>query len=81
MTITLLLNETIETLVLSLYALCSILCSVDRASQYNSVKKSQLDAQLILSTFRQPVHVSGVSRPIIRRYNRMYTTVGTYYSS
>jgi len=33
------------------------------------VKKSQLDAQLILSIFRQPVHVSGVSRPIIRRYN------------
>ena len=30
--------------------------------------------------FRQPLHVSGVSRPIIRRYNRMYTTIGTYYS-
>jgi len=41
------------------------------------VKKSQLDAQLILSTFRQPLHVSGVSRPIIRRYNRIYTTIGT----
>jgi len=22
----------------------------------------------------------GVSRPIIKRYNRMYTTIGTYYS-
>ena len=44
------------------------------------VKKNQLDPQLILSIFRQPLHVSGVSRPIIRRYNRMYTTVGTYYS-
>ena len=44
------------------------------------VKKNQLEAQLILSIFRQPLHVSGVSRPIIRRYNRMYTTVGTYYS-
>jgi len=43
------------------------------------VKKTQLDAQLILSIFRQPLHVSAVSRPIIRRYNSMYTTVGTYY--
>ena len=34
------------------------------------VKKNQLDTQLILS----------ISRPIIRRYNHMYTTVGTYYS-
>ena len=46
---------------------------------YNRVKKNQLDAQLILSIF-QPLHVSGVSRPIIRRYNHMYTTIGTYYS-
>jgi hypothetical protein len=44
------------------------------------VKKNQLDVQLILSNFRQPLHVSDVSRPIIRRYNRMYTTIGTYYS-
>jgi len=44
------------------------------------VKKNQLDAQLILSILRQPLHVSGVSNPIIRRYNRMYTTIGTYYS-
>jgi len=44
------------------------------------VKKNQLDAQLILSTFRQPLHVSDVSRPIIRRYNHMYTTTGIYYS-
>jgi len=51
---------------------------VDRASRYNRVKKSQLDAQLILSIFRQPLHVSSVSRPIITRYNRMYTTIGTY---
>jgi len=43
-------------------------------------RKNQLDAQLILSIFRQPLHVSGVSRPIIRRYNNMYTTIGTYYS-
>jgi hypothetical protein len=43
-----------------------------------SVKENQLDAQLILSIFRQPLHVSGVSRPIIRRYNRMYTTISTY---
>jgi len=39
----------------------------------NCVKKNQLDAQL--SKFRQPLHVSGVSRPIIRRYGRTYTTV------
>ena len=57
-----------------------VLCFVDRATQYNRVKKIQLDAQLNLSIFRQPLHVSGVSRPIIRRYNRMYTTTGTYYS-
>jgi hypothetical protein len=37
------------------------------------VKKNQLHAQLILSIFRQPLHVSGISRPIIRRYNHMYT--------
>jgi len=43
-------------------------------------KKNQLDAQLIISIFRQPLHVSGLSRPIIRRYNCMYTTIGTYYS-
>jgi len=54
--------------------------NVRQNKQESRVKKNQLDAQLILSTFRQPVHVSGVSRPIIRRYNRMYTTVGTYYS-
>ena len=55
-------------------------CFVDCASRCNHVKKNQHDAQLILSLFRQPLHVSGVSRPIIRRYNHMYTTVGTYYS-
>ena len=54
-------------------------CSVDRLSRYNCVKKNQFDAQIILSIFRQHLHVSGASRPIIRRYNIMYTTVGTYY--
>jgi len=34
----------------------------------------------MLSIFRQTLHVSGVSRSIIRRYNHMYTTIGTYYS-
>jgi len=43
------------------------------------VKKNQLSAQLILSIFHQPVHVLGVYRPTIRRYNRMYTTIRTYY--
>jgi len=47
---------------------------------YHRVNKNQLDAQLILTIFRQPLHVSGVPRPIIRRYNCMYTTFGTYYS-
>ena len=56
------------------------LCFVDRAYRYNRVKKHQLDAQLVLSIFRQPLHVSVVSRPSFRTYNRMYTTIGTYYS-
>jgi len=56
------------------------LCFFDRASRYNCVKRNQLDAQLILSIFRQPLHVSGVSRPIMRRYSRVFTTIGTYYS-
>jgi hypothetical protein len=47
---------------------------------YECVNKNQLDTQLILSVFRQPLHVSGVSRSIIRRHNRMCTTVGTYCS-
>jgi hypothetical protein len=55
---------------------CSItfLCFVGRASRCGCVKKNQLDAQLILSILRQPLHVSGASRPIIRMYNHMYTT-------
>jgi len=43
------------------------------ASRYIGVKKNQLDAQLILNIFRQLLHVSSLSRPIIRRYNSMYT--------
>jgi len=39
------------------------------------VEKNQLDAQLILSIFRETLHVSGVSRPIIKMYNRMYTVI------
>jgi len=42
------------------------------------VNKNQLDTQLVLSIFRQLLHVSSVSRPIIRRNNRMYTEIGTY---
>jgi hypothetical protein len=55
------------------------LCS-DNNSNSNRVKKIQHDAQLTLSIFRQPLHVLGISRPIIKRYNHIYTTVGTYYS-
>jgi len=43
-----------------------------------SCKEEPTYAQLIRSMFRQPLHVSGVSRPIIRRYSRMCTTIGTY---
>jgi len=43
-----------------------------------SCKKNPTCCTIFLSIFRQTVRVSGVSRPIIRRYNRMYTTVGTY---
>jgi hypothetical protein len=46
----------------------------------NRVKKPQLDTQLILSIFRQPLLVPDVSRSIIRKYNHMYTTIGIYYS-
>ena len=46
--------------------------------KYFRMKKNQLNAQLILSIFRQPAHVSGVSWPIFRRYSRMYTTIGTH---
>ena len=62
------------------YKTCRISCYVDRSSPYNREKKNQLVAQIILSIFRQPLHVSGVSRLIIRRYKHMCTTIGTYYS-
>jgi len=44
-----------------------IRCFVDPPSRYNRVEKNKLDASHILSIFRQPLQVSGVSRPIIRR--------------
>ena len=44
-----------------------ILHFVDSASRYKRVKKNQLDAQLILSIFHQPLHVSVISRPFIGR--------------
>jgi len=47
---------------------------------FTCLKKTQLDAQLILSIYRQPVHVLGLSKPIIRMYICMYITIGTYYS-
>jgi len=55
------------------------LCFVESAFSY-SRKKTQIDAQLILSIVRQTLHVSEVFRPIIRRNNRTYTIFGTYYS-
>jgi hypothetical protein len=53
-------------------------CKEQKVLELNRVKKEKLDAKLILGIFRHPLHVSGVSSPIIRRYNRMHTTVGTY---
>jgi hypothetical protein len=50
-----------------------LLCTPPVKYFCHRVKKTQLDAQLILSIFRQPLHVSDVSRSIIRTYNRMYT--------
>jgi len=49
------------------------------ASQFICVKKTQVDAQLNLSIYRQPLHVSGLSRSFIRRYNCRHTTIGTHY--
>jgi hypothetical protein len=45
------------------------LCNNPEARRSRLPCKKKLDAQLILSIFRQPLHVSGVSRPIIRKYN------------
>ena len=44
------------------------------------VKKNQLDVQRTLTIFRQPLQVSGVSRTIVRMYNRVYITIGTYFT-
>jgi hypothetical protein len=52
--------------ILNIYA---FLCFVDRASRYNRVKKKQFDAQHLLSIFCQPLQVSVLSMPIIKRYN------------
>jgi hypothetical protein len=41
---------------LQLQGLNGFLCFVDRASQYNRVKENQLDAQPILSIFRNPTN-------------------------
>jgi len=42
-------------------------------------RKTNLMHKLFLVYFGQPLHFSGVSMPIIRRYNCMYTTIGTYW--
>jgi len=47
-----------------------ILYFVNRVFRYNRVKINQLDAQLILSIFRQLLHVSGV----FRRYSTSVST-------
>jgi len=48
------------------------LCFVDCESRFNLVKKNQLEAQFILSIFRQSLYVLGISWPIIRKSNSMY---------
>ena len=51
----------------------------DRASRYIHLKKSQLDAQIIFSIFRQtPLNVSGVSTAHHQEVHHMDTTIGTY---
>jgi hypothetical protein len=54
-------------------------CSLDRASLYNLVNETN-SVHKILCIFRQfyllPLHVSDVSRSIIRRNNCIYTTLG-----
>ena len=57
-----------------------ILCSVDRASRYNCVNQNQLDAQLIISICRQPLHVSGVSRSSSGGTTLCIQNICTYYS-
>jgi hypothetical protein len=54
--------------------------TVERPSKRRAfcVNQNQPDAQFILSIFRQPLHVSGVSKPIISSYNHMYTAIDTY---
>jgi len=47
---------------------------------FDNIKMHGTSVKIILNIFRQPVHVSGLSMPIIRRYNCMYTRVGIYYS-
>jgi len=44
------------------------------------IVQGKTNAQLILSIFHQPLHVSGVSRPIVVWYNSVYTKIVTYYS-
>ena len=71
-----LLTSTIERLSRVIWKLS---CSAKlRSTDVN--EKNQLDAQLIISTFRQLLHVSAASRPIIRRYNRMYIKIAIYNS-
>jgi hypothetical protein len=53
---------------------------MDHASRYNCVQKNQLDTQLLLGIFREPLYVSGRIWAHHREVNRMYTTIGAYYS-
>ena len=54
-----------------------LLCFVDRASRYNRIKKNQLDAQLILSMFRQPVRVGLDSNPTTTTDSHLKRTIST----
>jgi hypothetical protein len=56
--------------------------NVEQKTHYFRVKENKIDVQFILIYFvKQPLYISAVSRPIIRRYNCVYITIGTYYYS
>jgi len=55
-------------------------CFFDRASRYTRVKKTNLMHNLFLVYFVNLYVFRADLDPIIRRYNSMYTTIGTYYS-
>jgi hypothetical protein len=62
-----------------IYTSC-ILSFVDCASLYNPVNKANLVLSFSQYVYLFSLHVSGIYVPIIRRNNRIYSTLGTCYS-